>query len=180
MARFQTAKRPRKPPNKTLVLFILICLIGFVVAALPSVIVLCIGMVPTVVAYIIDLTPGRYAARCVAGVNIAGVVPFLDRLWSSTNDMTVAIAIATDVFAWLAFYAAAGIGWLLFMGLPGLVASYKTFSAKRKANSLREHLTDLKREWGSEVTGNAADDQIGDGADKMAPETTSYQTAAPA
>ena len=105
MAKPTTAKKPRKPPNKTLVMFILCCLLGFVVAALPTVIVLCIGMVPTVVACIIDLTPGRYAARCVAGVNIAGVVPFLDRLWSSTNDMAAAVGIATDVFAWLAFSA---------------------------------------------------------------------------
>lgn len=131
----------------------------FIVAALPTVIVLLVGMIPTLVAYIIDLTPGRYAARCVAGLNIAGVVPFLNRLWASTNDLPAAIAVVTDVYAWLAFYAASGIGWLLFVSLPGFVASFKTYSAKRSANALRERLEVLGEEWGSEVTGNTVNDQ---------------------
>ena len=131
----------------------------FIVAALPTVIVLLVGMIPTLVAYIIDLTPGRYAARCVAGLNIAGVVPFLNRLWASTNDLPAAIAVVTDVYAWLAFYTASGIGWLLFVSLPGFVASFKTYSAKRSANALRERLEVLGEEWGSEVTGNTVNDQ---------------------
>lgn len=133
--------------------------IGFIIAALPSVIILLVGMIPTVVAYIIDLTPGRYAARCVAGMNIAGVVPFLNRLWTSTNDLPAAIGIVTDVYAWLAFYAASGVGWLLFVSLPSIVASFKTFSAKRHANALRARLEDLKDEWGEEIAGNAPDGQ---------------------
>ncbi|MEX2454901.1 MAG: hypothetical protein WD470_09365 [Rhodospirillaceae bacterium] len=171
----------RKGPGRATVLIVVLCVFGFFIAALPSVIVLCVGMVPTIVACIIDLTPGRYAARCVAGVNLAGVVPFLDRLWSSTNDLAAAIGIVSDVYAWLIFYAASGVGWLLFMGLPGLVASYKTFSARRRANSLRGRLEELKREWGSEVSGNATDDLTGDGLDKISAETAvAEQKAAPA
>jgi hypothetical protein len=176
----QKVKTPRRGPSKALVMMIICGVFGFIIAALPTVIVLCVGMVPTIVAFIIDLTPGRYAARCVAGVNIAGVVPFMDRLWGSTNDLPAAVGIATDVYAWLAFYAAAGVGWLLFLGLPGLVASYKTFSARRKANALRERLYELKREWGSEVTGNEADDLVGDGLDKATAELQASQKPAPA
>ena len=176
----QKVKAPRRGPNKTLVLLVICGLFGFVIAALPTVIVLCVGMFPAIVAFIIDLTPGRYAARCVAGVNIAGVVPFIDRLWSSTNDLPAAVGIVTDVYAWLAFYAASGVGWLLFLGLPGLVASYTTFSARRRANALRERLEELKREWGSEVTGNEADDLVGDGLDKASAEMPANQKAAPA
>ncbi len=163
-----------------MVMLIVCGVLAFIVAALPSVIVLCVGMIPTLVAFIIDLTPGRYAARCVAGANIAGVVPFIDRLWASTNDLPASVGIVTDVYAWLAFYAASGVGWLLFLGLPGVVAQYKTFSAKRKANALRERIEELKREWGSEVTGKAADDQVGDGLDKLTVEVAGGEKAMPA
>jgi hypothetical protein len=129
--------------------------IAFVIAALPSVVILAVGMIPTIVAYIIDLTPGRYAARCVAGLNIAGVVPFLNRLWTSTNDMAAAIDIVTDVYAWLAFYAASGVGWLLFSSLPSIVASFKTYSARRHANALRGRLEELREEWGEEISGSS-------------------------
>jgi len=143
--------------GRSTALMIVCGVIAFIIAALPSVIILLVGMIPTIVSYIIDLTPGRYAARCVAGLNIAGVVPFLNRLWTSTNDLPAAIIIVTDVYAWLAFYAASGVGWLLFTSLPGIVASFKTYSAKRNANALRARLEELKGEWGEEISGNTPD-----------------------
>lgn len=140
----------------TRILFIILLVGGFLVAALPSVIVMIVGMIPTLVAYIIDLTPKRYAARCVCGLNVAGTMPFLDKLWSSANDLPAAVAIVTDVFSWLAFYLTAGIGWLLFLGLPSLVAQFKSFAARRKAQSLRQRLQALEKEWGPDVAGKAA------------------------
>lgn len=152
-------KSGRRRAGKSTGLMIVCGVIAFIIAALPTVVVLLVGMIPTVVAYIIDLTPGRYAARCVAGLNIAGVVPFLNRLWSSTNDLPAAIHVVTDVYAWFAFYAASGVGWALFASLPGFVASFKTYSAKRRANALREQLEQLKDEWGDEVSGASPDEQ---------------------
>ena len=159
MAKKRKFKAVRKngSSNKTKALLLICGVLAFLVAALPTVIVLCVGMVPTLVAYIVDMTPGRYTTRCVAGLNIAGVVPFLDHLWLSSNDLYAAIGIVTDVFAWLAFYVAAGVGWVLFLALPSVVASIKTYNARRKANRLRERLEELKHEWGPEVTGNPAD-----------------------
>jgi len=155
MAKRINPKLGKKKPGRTSAMMVVCGVLLVIVAALPTVIVLFVGMIPTLVAY---LTPGRYAARCVAGLNIAGVVPFLNRLWASTNDLPAAIAVVTDVYAWFAFYAASGIGWLLFVSLPGFVASFKTYSANRSANALRERLEVLSEEWGSEVTGNAVTD----------------------
>lgn len=158
-------------------LFIVCAALGFLVAALPTVIVLCIGMIPTAVAYIVDMTPGRYATRCVAGLNIAGVVPFLDRLWASSNDVYSAVGIVTDVFAWLAFYVASGIGWLLFMSLPGIVASLKTYNATRRAHALRERLVELEHEWGRDVTGQPV--EAADKPDPAAPADLGAEQAQP-
>lgn len=172
MAKKIKAPRPGgKRIGKSTAMMIVCGIIAFIIAALPSVIIILVGMIPTIVAYIIDLTPGRYAARCVAGLNIAGVVPFLNRLWSSTNDLPAAIGIVTDVYAWLAFYAASGVGWLLFASLPGIVASFKTYSAKRQANALRERLEELKDEWGDEVSGSTPDSQPEEQAKADAPAT---------
>ena len=174
-------KTGKKRPGKTMVIMIVCGVLGFIVAALPTVVVLLVGMIPTIVAYIIDLTPGRYAARCVAGLNIAGVVPFLNRLWSSTNDLPGAIGIVTDVYAWLAFYLASGVGWALFVSLPTFVASFKTYSAKRKANALRDRLEELVGEWGEEVTGNAAEEGAeGDASASASSSTDPRRAPAPA
>lgn len=153
MAKQRKTGRRGKAPNKGTVLLSICAAIGVIFAALPTFTVLCVGLVPTAVAYIVDMTPGRYSTRCVAGLNVAGVVPFLNHVWSSGNDMHAAIGVVTDVFAWLAFYLASGIGWMLFMGLPGIVASIKTYNAQRRSNALRERLEELKQEWGPEVAG---------------------------
>jgi hypothetical protein len=180
MAKDKAPSTGRRRPGKRTVILIICGILGIIVAALPTVIVLLVGMIPTIVAYIIDLTPGRYAARCVAGLNIAGVVPFLNRLWTTTNDLPGAVLVVTDVYAWFAFYAASGVGWMLFISLPGFVASFKTYSAKRKAHALQDRLEELKAEWGGEISGNPEDDRE-DGDDSEAePSDAKEGAAAPA
>ncbi len=120
-------------------------------AALPTSTVLAIGLAPTLGAFIGDTTPGRYLTKCVAGMNFAGVFPFLYQLWMTTNDMTTAINIVTDMYAWLVMYSAAAIGWLLFLGLPGAVSVFRSLNAKRRIYVLREQQEDLINEWGESI-----------------------------
>ena len=120
-------------------------------AALPTTTVLVIGMAPTLGAFIGDTTPGRYLTKCVAGLNFAGVFPFLYQLWTTSNDMSTAIATVTDMYAWLIMYCAAAIGWLLFLGLPGGVSMFRTLNAKRRIYVLCEQQKDLLNEWGESI-----------------------------
>ena len=126
-------------------------LIVLLIAALPTTILLAVGMTPAFVALVVDVTPGKYLARCVAGLNAAGVAPFVENLWSGANDISAALGIVGDPFTWLAMYGAAAIGWLLFLGVPGVVAVFRSLNAKRRINSLRETQKELLREWGDAV-----------------------------
>lgn len=119
------------------------------IVAMPSLLVSAVGLVPSLVAYVVDLTPGRYAFRCVFALNIAGLAPGIDRLWRGANDMSAALSIVSDVFAWLSFYGAASIGWMLFLGLPSLVAVVLTLDANRRVAGLRRREQELLWEWGS-------------------------------
>ena len=51
--------------------------IALAVTALPIFIILYGGMLPTIVAFLVDNQPGRYLFRTVGVTNLAGVVPFL-------------------------------------------------------------------------------------------------------
>jgi hypothetical protein len=117
-------------------------------AALPTAMLLAMGLAPTLVARIVDTTPGRYLTKCVAWMNIAGLVPYLTNLWFSGHDMATAIKIVTDVYSWFFVYSAAGMGWLLFLGLPGAVAMFRALNAKRRIYFLREKQKELILEWG--------------------------------
>jgi sugar phosphate permease len=91
-------------------------------AALPTTTLLAVAMAPTLGAFIGDTTPRRYLTKCVAGMNLAGTIPFLHKLWTTSHDMATAIALVTDLYVWLSMYSAAAVGWLLFLGFPGVVA----------------------------------------------------------
>jgi len=127
--------------------------LSFTVVALPTMSVFVVGMMPTLVCSIVDLTPGRFALRCVAAMNFAGVAPFLKLLWTDGHDMSAAIGIITDPFAWLVFYGTAGFGWGLFFSVPGIISAIQTLNAERRVNALRARQNALAEEWGSAITG---------------------------
>jgi len=150
------------PQLKTRAFLILTGILGFLFAALPTAIVLSVGLMPTLVALIVDVTKGRYLTKCVAGMNIAGVLPFLHKLVLTGHDVQTAMAIVSDAFAWLVMYSAAAMGWLLFMGLPGVVSMFKVLTAKRRVYVLQELQRSLLNEWGDCILPNK-DDKNDDG-----------------
>ncbi len=152
MAKQAKTTRPRRKSafgfKTVLYLFVFF---GILISALPTATVLAVGLVPTVVALIVDLTPGRYLTRCVVGLNIAGISPFMHNLWTGGNDMMTAVGIVTDAVAWLVIYGSAAMGWLLFMGFPGTVAVFQTLNAKRRIYVMQEKQKLLLEEWGDSI-----------------------------
>lgn len=155
--------RRRNGSVKTRAFLILIGVLGFLFAALPTAILLSVGMMPSLVALIVDVTRRRYLTKCVAGLNLAGVLPFLHKLLTTGHDVPTAMGIVSDAFAWLVMYSAAAMGWLLFMGLPGVVSMFKSLSAKRRIYVLQERQRELLNEWGESIVPDS-DDGDGDPA----------------
>ena len=73
--------KKKQPSRTTKPLFMAVGGLGLLLLALPTTMVLAIGMAPTLGAFIADKTPGRYLTKCVAGMNFAGVIPSLYHLW---------------------------------------------------------------------------------------------------
>ncbi len=139
--------------SKSAVIGLVVIFLLFTVIALPTMSVFLVGMIPTLVSYIVDMTPGRYAFRCVAAMNFAGVAPFLRVLWSEGHDLSSAVGIIADPFAWLVFYGTAAFGWALFFSVPGVVSVIQTFNSERRVNTLRARQNALAEEWGKVITG---------------------------
>ena len=137
--------------------------LGLLLLALPTTMVLAIGMAPTLGAFFADKTPGRYLTKCVAGMNFAGVIPSLYNLWITGHDLKTANGIVTDLYSWLVMYSAGGMGWLLFLGLPGAVAVFRSLNATRRIYVLREKQKSLINEWGDCILPVPVTPQDGDG-----------------
>jgi len=130
-------------------------LFAAIVFALPTSIIVGVGLMPTFAALLIDRYPEKYIVRCVGAMNVAGIVPYLLRLWGHTNSISESIDIVTDSFTWLVMFGAAGLGWMIYLGLPGMVTAFIVLTSEQKIDSLRSRQAQLVVKWGSPVTGQA-------------------------
>ncbi len=158
MAKANQAKRQQPAPTRSKQSFLVwVCVIfGLLfLVALPTMTLLLIGMLPTIVAYIIDRTRQKHAAFCVGGMNFLGVYYPLMQLWMGdrpTKDLTDLLPGLID---FLMIYGAAGFGWLLFTSIPPVVAAFLTVMAQRRVTTLRATQRHLIEEWGEDVVASS-------------------------
>jgi len=120
--------------------------------ALPTFITLTVGLLPSMAAFMFDRSPGRTMARCVFGLNFSGVAPYILELWQIPAQ-TVGGA-TQQIFQPLALsimYGAAGLGWLLYLAMPPIVANVLNLSAQRRVGELRKAQRALIKTWGDSL-----------------------------
>ncbi len=155
----QKAPRQAAPGKKaSLTSLLWVFMLAIVIFAFPeSVILLFLGLLPTLVALIVDKTPRKYSTFCVGSMNITGVFPSMLELWAGQNNISHAIDIITNVFDLIVMYAAATFGWLLFMAIPPVVNGLLAVVAQHRIAQLRARQRELIKEWGDEIIPRKAD-----------------------
>lgn len=137
----------------------LLILVLLVLVAVQTVLLLFFGMLPTIVAYIVDRSPQKYATFCVGGMNFCGVFPFILDLWLGTYTLAAALDILTDVFSLAVMYGLAGFGWALYTAIPPVVVSVLTVITQRRIATLRTSQRRIIEEWGDEVAKTGDDEK---------------------
>lgn len=134
-------------------LFILIGMMfmGLMLFAAPALLVVGVGCVPAIVAFIVDREPGRNATLAVAAANIAGVAPFVVELLINGPTMVRAVNMLSDVFVIAVMFGTAGIGWLLVLGMPRVAAVYIEVTNETKIKMMRREQQRLVEEWGTGI-----------------------------
>ena len=143
----------RKTNWTALWLFVLI--VGLIWLSPATIVIMVVGMPPTVVAWIIDRSYQKSASYCVAGMNFCGLFPYLMDLWMGANNVKAATTIVTDVFSLLVIYGAAAFGWMLYIIIPPVVGTFLTVMAQRRVAQLRTLQRQIIDEWGESVSHSA-------------------------
>lgn len=134
-------------------LWLTLGLVGLLWLALPSVILVVVGMLPSLAAIIVDRSKQRYLTFSVGAMNFCGLFPQLLKLWTGMNTVDSAVALLTDVFSLFTMYGAAALGWLIFLGVPPVVSAFMSVMAQRRITMRRELQQELVERWGEEVAG---------------------------
>lgn len=166
----QGGKGGRSP---TFILGMAVIFVLLVMVALPTVILLLAGMMPSLVAWVIDRTQQKYATFCVGGLNFCGVFPYVLDLWSGAHTFGATLAILTDVFALVVMYGTAAFGWMMYNSIPPVIVSVLTVITQRRIAQLRTSQRRIIEEWGEEVAeggSGIAPPAVGEGPPAKGPE----------
>jgi len=126
---------------------------GLMLFTLPTVLVLGLGMLPTLAAMMVDQRREKYTTLCVGCMNFVGVLPFVAQLWSEDHSYAKAFEIMADPFAWLTMLGAAGLGWCIYLLAPGVVSMGIAMRIEQRIGRLRRRQRELVEEWGPGVAG---------------------------
>lgn len=160
-----TAKRKTKPgarrrgrnTGSAAITLTVIVIVVLALTALPLCLLVIGGMLPTVVAVVVDHHQRRYLARTVGAMNLAGVMPGALRLWEAGVSFDSLQQVIDSPYNWLVMYGAAAIGWVLYFCVPPVVAMVIEVRVDETKHRLETQAKALVEEWGEEVTGRKRD-----------------------
>ncbi|WP_245835310.1 hypothetical protein [Thalassospira mesophila] len=145
------AKQAKKSGGLSFFAILVMAVLLFMVA-LPTFITLVVGLLPSLLAFMFDRHRGRYLVRCVFGLNFSGVAPYVMELWQDgEQSMAMATHQLLDPMTMTIMYGAAGLGWLIYLVMPPVVANVLNLTAQRRAMELRQQQRDLIQVWGESL-----------------------------
>ena len=136
----------------------LILLVPLALVFLPTTAVLTVGMIPTLVAFVVDGSKRRYLTITVGGLNLVGSLYFLHQLWTLGQGLGDIRIVLGNSYGWLASLSGAACGWLLFLGMPFIIRHIAAAEARIRLYTLRREQEKLVQDWGQQVTGASSDE----------------------
>jgi hypothetical protein len=111
-----------------------------------------IGMLPSIVAYMIDRGKYKYIFSIVAALNFAGVFPYvMDIGMHSGGSFEAVNNKLSDAFVWLSMFGSAAIGWSLVHISPTIASVVLKGIYQARIMQLEKFQHKLIEEWGEEI-----------------------------
>lgn len=120
-----------------------------------SVIIVLFGMLPGLIAMIVDQDARRYISKIVLSFNCTGCLPYILKVLKSASSNSVAIEIIVDPRTWLTIYTSASIGWFIYWALPHFFTAINNIKVQFRIQQLNFELDRLVAEWGDEIKSTA-------------------------
>lgn len=141
------AKKKGNLKNSLIMAFALIAAIIF----LPTTVMLVVGMIPTIVAVLIDRSPKHTLGMTIGAMNFAGCVPFILQLWRTGHDFDTSFYMLSDPKTIIVMYASAGMAYALNWAMTGIVSAVMVQKAKFRVDAIEKTLLKIEDRWGNEV-----------------------------
>jgi hypothetical protein len=152
-----------KARGKVIIAWVVAPMVVF--AFFPTILLMVIGLAPSIVAFIVDKRPGKVTARAIGYLNVAGCLPYAIKLWTGQNTITGVLALVNEPSVLMIMYSSAAVGWTLNVIMSPIMTAYLAVQHEVKIRSIGNRQEQLIKEWGGEVKGQVAI-QPGDASQK--------------
>ncbi len=153
------ARRGMAKPKKRNLWWVWVTAPLVLLVAMPVFVLLTIGLIPTMVAFLIDRRPEKYAAFCVGGFNLCGVIPLALELFVQGRTFPALGHIIGSPLNWLIMYGAAALGWIVFSWTPEAVLRLMAFQDRKRIATLHRRQEQLVEEWGTGIIPPRGEDE---------------------
>lgn len=134
------------------VVFYTVCIVFIGFISIYSIVLLCFGILPGVVAKIVDNTVHRSLTKIVTMFNALGLSNyFLNILRNLYNADVVALQMITTPHTWLAVYVSCAIGWIIYLVVPKIFVLVENLKIEMRLRELHANLKDITDEWGEDI-----------------------------
>ncbi|MGB4101836.1 MAG: hypothetical protein WBK91_08035 [Alphaproteobacteria bacterium] len=127
----------------------------------PTACLLIPAMLPTLVSLITDRDKEKALALTVGATNFAGILPFILQLWQMGQNLDNAMKLMRDPMTWFVALLGAGVGYVIYMVVPGFVATVMAGTAGGRVARMQHNMEELKRIWGPDVATTKQFDEYG-------------------
>lgn len=121
----------------------------------PTVVFCMMAMLPTLVSLVVENKNGaryKYKWLCIGGMNFAGALPFLFKMWFIDNTIWGAFEIFFNSTTMIVTFGSALIGLFFARSIPMFVLTFIETKDHRRVLALKEIQKKMVEKWGEEVT----------------------------
>ena len=151
------AGRAAPPGRHNSRILLAVTLLGLMIAAFPTFIIVVVGLVPTFFVRMADESPGAAMMRAVFPANLVGVLYVVTVLWESGHSYENALMVVTTTVHLATMYVGALVGFLIYLAVPVVNVALAQMQNRTRRQTLAARIEGLKAEWGEDVLASRED-----------------------
>jgi len=144
---------------------ITIIIVGFAVFAVSvdltyMFILVVFGLIPAMMTYMIDMQRGKFLAKSVLAMNLAGIFPLIIMIIKSDSPYEASQNIVYSMRTWVLSYSYAALGWWISAFFPSVIKIIIELNNSKAITSVKKKQQEIIEEWGNEVRVGAFDPEL--------------------
>lgn len=161
IAQAKKAAQQAQGLTKTQIKIIVLLSVALAGMFMPTTLLISVGMLPTIVAFVVQKKEMRIRVLTVGAMNMAGCAPFLLDLWLEGHNFQNSFGILFSPMTIVIMYFCAAVGYVIDWAATEFVSSILYERGVRKKDDLKEYLEGMVERWGEKVTGRLELDDDG-------------------